>query len=272
MLISVISCGSSIGIANQRDLWDVIKLPHVQVHRSTVTEIASSTISEAGKRNVKANICLQDGEIIGDVDLVIHATGYKPIVPISFEPPSSRLVLGLSGLIDAASCKSEGDEENITPDTVAVPMSSTAREEIQLWGNLDQQSETEVRQTLAATGCTVMYQEKTSWADGHEIMPYRLFRRMVAPKLVAEGDRSFAILGVVLTSTIAVVAEVQALWVTAFLTGGLDKSSHQPGLQEGNRLNLDMVSQDAMNRAISEDVVLGSLTGTGLEVDAIHVS
>jgi hypothetical protein len=33
---------------------------------------------------------------------------------------------------------------------------------------------------------------------------------MVAPELVAQGDRSFATLGVILSSTIAVVAEVQA--------------------------------------------------------------
>jgi hypothetical protein len=94
---------------------------------------------------------------------------------------------------------------------------------------------------------------------------------MVAPELVANGDRSFATIGVVLTSTIAVVAEVQALWVAAFLTGGFDESSPGSKSESSTALSLYCIPQIAMERAISEDVVLGSLTGSGLEVDAIHV-
>lgn len=45
---------------------------------------------------------------------------------------------------------------------------------------------------------------------------------MVSPALAADGDRSFAVTGIVLSSTVAVVAEVQALWVAAFLTVALD--------------------------------------------------
>ncbi|KAJ5732267.1 hypothetical protein N7493_003748 [Penicillium malachiteum] len=89
---------------------------------------------------------------------------------------------------------------------------------------------------------------------------------MVAPELVASGDRSFATVGVVLSSTISVVAEVQALWVVAFLTGGLDidKDQRKVPLPPGS-LNLKNLSKSSMEASISEAVVLGSPTGTGLE-------
>jgi hypothetical protein len=92
---------------------------------------------------------------------------------------------------------------------------------------------------------------------------------MVAPELVAQGDRSFATLGVLLSSTIAVVAEVQALWVAAFLTGALDSGDVRSTKSEA--LSFANLSEESIEGSISEDVVLGSLTGTGLEVDAILV-
>jgi hypothetical protein len=93
---------------------------------------------------------------------------------------------------------------------------------------------------------------------------------MVAPELVAQGDRSFATLGVLLSSTIAVVAEVQALWVAAFLTGALDPSDDSKSTKS-EAFSFANLSEESMEDSISEDVVLGSLTGTGLEVDAILV-
>ncbi|KAJ5579650.1 uncharacterized protein N7459_005635 [Penicillium hispanicum] len=267
---SVISCGSSIGIANQRDLWDAIKLPHVKIYRATINAIARSTTGNVTETSERALISLNDGVIIRDVDLVIHATGYKPIVPIKLEPPSFRLTLGLSGLVHETSSQTMEVKSSDPPDTIHIPMDSATKDHVQYWKILDQHSETTVRQTLTATGCALEDVHKASWAGGYDILPYRLFRRMVAPSLVAEGDRSFAILGVVLTSTIAVVAEVQALWVTAFLTGGFDVFSDSPHSHQYGPLCLEMLGREAMDRTISEDVVLGSLTGTGLEVDAIH--
>lgn len=252
---SVVSCASSIGIANQPDLWDTILLPQVHIYRSAITGI-SGTIeeSEAGPTG-DAIVHLADGTQIDPVDLVVHATGYKPIVPIAFEPPSFRLKLGLSGLINSAKPEHNG---NLSPERLFDSLDSITRSHVKLWQELDQRSEATVRKTLAETGCTLLDRAAPSWMGSHEYLPYRLFRQMVAPELVAEGDRSFAALGIVLTSTIAVVAEVQALWVAAFLTEGLDW--------------LDNVSREEMKESISEDVVLGSLTGTSLAVDAIQAS
>ncbi|KAJ5815757.1 hypothetical protein N7474_007534 [Penicillium riverlandense] len=244
---SVVSCASSIGIANQPDLWDTIRLPQVHIHRSAITAISGTIEENAAGSTKDAIVHLADGTQIDPVDLVVHATGYKPIVPIAFEPPSFRLKLGLSSLISSETLEYDG---HLSPERLFDPLDQITRNRVKLWQELDQRSEAIVRQTLAKTGCAMIDLAAPSWAGGHEYIPYRLFRQMVAPELVAEGDRSFAALGIVLTSTIAVVAEVQALWVASFMTKGLEW--------------LDSVSRKEMNESISEDVVLGSLTGTSL--------
>lgn len=226
---------------------------------------------EDGRTN-PARISLTNGVCIDNVDLIVYATGYKPIVPIEFDPPSFRLMLGLSGLVNTGSPQDKDNKQGEFSDANCIPKDFIAEECIQHWETLDREIEPAVREKLAATSCIPIDHSAPSWTGEHKLLPCRLFRRMVAPKLVAEGDRSFATLGVVLTSTIAVVAEVQALWVTAFVTGGLD-SSHQDHIPcHPESLCLDTVSRATLDKTISEDVVLGSLTGTGLEVDAIHVS
>ncbi|KAJ5448487.1 hypothetical protein N7445_003308 [Penicillium cf. griseofulvum] len=268
---SVVSCASGIGIANQGDLWETIRLPHVNVYRLAITDIVATRPEKTTDSSTKASVHLSDGNRIDEVDLVIHATGYKPIVPIRFEPPSLRLELGLLALVDSggADVRENSDIPTGTPERINVPLESTINGRIQHWEDLDRRSELKVRKILNATRCTLTDWSPPSWAESHKLVPYRLFRRMVAPDLVAQGDRSFATLGVILSSTIAVVAEVQALWVAAFLTGGLD-SPVDIKTTPGKALSLRNFSRENMENAISEDAVLGSLTGTGLEVEAIQ--
>ena len=214
---------------------------------------------------------LADRTCVDPVDLVIHATGYKPIVPIRFEPPCLRLELGLSALVgkDDKEISEKGSISTESPEKIHGPLEPNIKERVEHWETLDRRSEIMVRDTLNATKCALADRSPPSWAASDKLVPYRLFRRMVAPELVAQGDRSFATLGVILSSTIAVVAEVQALWVAAFLTGGLDTESMKAA--PGQALCLETLSQEVMEDAVSEDVVLGSLTGSGLEVDAIQV-
>ncbi|KAJ5997885.1 hypothetical protein N7522_009545 [Penicillium canescens] len=266
---SVVSCASGIGIANQGDLWEAIRLPHVQIYRAGVKNInvpnSQGTTDSAGKAVVQ----LSDGTCIGGVGLVIHATGYKPIVPIQFNPPSLRLNLGLSALVDSEAQEYHEDQVlTVSPETVHGSLYPSIKDRIDHWENLDRHSELKVRNTLNTTRCVLADRNPPSWAATHKLLPYRLFRRMVAPELVAQGDRSFATLGVLLSSTIAVVAEVQALWVAAFLTGALD-SSGDVRSTKSEALSFADLSEESIEGSISEDVVLGSLTGTGLEVDAI---
>ena len=191
---------------------------------------------------------------------------------IRFEPANLRLELGLSALVNSGGEDIREDRETPaeTPERINGPLGATMIDRIQRWDNLDRRSEVMIRKTLNATRCTLTDRSPPSWVESHRLVPYRLFRRMVAPELVARGDRSFATLGVILSSTIAVVAEVQALWVAAFLTGGLDSPGDIRSTQD-QAFSLGDISLGVMENAISEDVVLGSLTGTGLEVEAIQV-
>lgn len=243
----------------------------MKVYRNSIEQILASTAQTDRKPGGNIKVLLEGMISLENVDLVIHATGYKPIVPIKFDPPNFRLTLGLSGLIHANSEKDSTVDRSESHDGVEIPLDTPANSHIQHWKSLDQQSEQLVRSILATTGCTPANRGTPSWIGESQLLPYRLFRRMVAPELVADGDRSFATIGVVLTSTIAVVAEVQALWVAAFLTGGFDEPSPDSKSRSSTALCLDGMAQIDMEKTVSEDVVLGSLTGSGLEVDAIHV-
>ncbi|KAJ5142448.1 uncharacterized protein N7515_001235 [Penicillium bovifimosum] len=269
---SVVSCVSGIGIANQGDLWEAIRLPHVNIYRSVIADIAAASADKTADSATRATVHLSDGSRIDALDLVIHATGYKPIVPIRFSPTSLRLKLGLSALVSSVSGDRESHGDCLisadSPERIDGPLEETRNARIQHWDGLDRKSEVLIKQTLDTTGCALTDRSPPSWATSRKLLPYRLFRRMVAPELVAEGDRSFATLGVILSSTIAVIAEAQALWVAAFLTGGLDAEDLKS--PAGKALSLADISLETMESAISEDVVLGSLTGTGLEVDAIQ--
>jgi hypothetical protein len=243
----------------------------VKVYRSSIEQISASTAQPDGEPIGNVEVLLEENVCLDNVDLVIHATGYKPIVPIKFDPPSFRLSLGLSGLVDTNSEKDSTVDESEPCNGVEIPLGGLVESHIKHWRSLDQQSEELVRKTLATTECTPADRGTPSWIGESQLLPYRLFRRMAAPQLVANGDRSFATIGVVLTSTIAVVAEVQALWVTAFLTGGFDEPPAESKSHSSAALCLDGMPQIDIEKAVSEDVVLGSLTGSGLEVDAIHV-
>jgi hypothetical protein len=234
-------------------------------------QISASGAQDEGELVGKVKVSLDDNACLENVDLVIHATGYKPIVPVEFDPPSFRLTLGLSGLVHTTAEKDRTVDQSEPYNEDEIPLDVVVKNHIQHWKSIDQQSEELVRKTLATTGCTPADRGMPSWIGDSQLLPYRLFRRMVAPQLVANGDRSFATIGVVLTSTIAIVAEVQALWVAAFLTGWFDEPSAKSKSHGSMALCLDSMPQLDMQRIVSEDVVLGSLTGSGLEVDAIHV-
>jgi hypothetical protein len=271
MICSVVSCASGVGIANQSDLWEAIRLPHVKVYRSAITDIAASNGEVATSPSKSVVVHLADRTCVDPVDLVIHATGYKPIVPIRFEPSCLRLELGLSALVeqDDQNLNEKGQISTGSPEKINGPLEPSIQDRIKYWETLDQRWESRVRENLNATKCALADRSSLSWTASDKLVPYRLFRRMVSPELVAQGDRSFATLGVILSSTIAIVAEVQALWVAAFLTGGLDTESMKSTPDEA--LCLTTLSKENMENATSEDIVLGSLTGSGLEVDAIQV-
>lgn len=236
-----LDCGSAIGIANHANFWDTIRASNVHVHRSNI-----SAISEGGDDAV---VHLSNGERMHSVDLVVHATGWKPAVPVHFEPTSLGVSFGLP-------CQSPSSNKRSHDGT-----------DTRYWHELDVATESRLRKIHKKIITPSM-----SVPSG-DFSPYRLFRRMVSPALAAEGDRSFAVMGIVLSSTVAVVAEVQALWVAAFLTGALDGDvpvKSKPGRHSPLRMNI--LSRKYLDQDISDDVVWGNITRGDLNIDAIHVS
>ncbi|KAL5355503.1 hypothetical protein BJX96DRAFT_170735 [Aspergillus floccosus] len=222
---TAIDCASSGGIANHANFWETIRAPNVHVHRSRVVAVSGDESF--------VTVHLGNGLQIPDMGLVIHATGWKPVVPVLWEPPELSAALGLPGYL--------GDSKQIEH-------SRTLAE----WRLRDQLVESRMRRRFPWR----IFKDGPSHRHRHTT-PHRLFRRMVSPALAAEGDRSLVVVGLVLSSTVGVVAEVQALWAAAFLTGGLDPW-------------MEAIAEEDMRQSISEDVVWGRLTGSGLDVDAIQ--
>ncbi|EPS29315.1 hypothetical protein PDE_04264 [Penicillium oxalicum 114-2] len=262
---SVISCISPIGIANQSDLWDTIRSPHVKVYRASI-EAVDAMPEGRGTKHETLQVFLNRNRRLNNIDLVVHATGYKPIVPIVFQPLSLRLDLGLSAFSKHREGLLEQDEDSHVEDDRETWVHGLK------WLNIDGLTANVVRQRLSERGRRSTNRAWPISTAQPQLFSHRLFRRMISPQLVEEGDRSFAVMGVLYTSTIAVVAEVQALWVAAFLTGGFDRPSEGCKPSDDTGLRLNTLSRDRMDHIISEDVVLAKLTGNGLEVDAIHVS
>ncbi|KAL2823771.1 hypothetical protein BDW59DRAFT_180455 [Aspergillus cavernicola] len=191
--------------------------------RGPNVHIRRSSIVQFSGVSPELRIDLMDGTHIPSVDLIVHATGWKLSIPIPFDPPTLGAHLGL-------------------------PCSSISAQAYD-WAPLEQKAESKMRYIFDFS----IFKNGTPPTSN----AYRLFRRVAAPSLIAEGDRSFAIMGAVYTGNVTVVAEVQALWVAAFLTGGLDHDDHKGPLASSQRVY----------ETVADDVVWGRLTGAGLSVD-----
>ncbi|KAJ5775779.1 uncharacterized protein N7511_000790 [Penicillium nucicola] len=257
---SIIYCGAPLGIANQRGFWDAVRAPNVHIHRSVIESVSGDLSSNDG-----VVITLADGTTIPLTNLLIQATGWKPTVPIEFSPPSLILQLGLSCPVPRTILTNTDVGQDIKID-------AEIKRLIEYWENIDSVSASRIRRVFGPNSKPpkdVVFND-TAPTDDFENSPYRLFRRMVAPELVEEGDRSFVALGFVLTATTAVVAEVQALWAAAFLTGGLDNTKCSKSADENHdALNFNGLTRNEIDRDISEDVVWGGLTGVGPGVDTL---
>ncbi|KAL4885825.1 hypothetical protein BJY04DRAFT_230090 [Aspergillus karnatakaensis] len=169
------------------------------------------------------SIHLTDGTFIPSVDLIVHATGWKLLTPTQFDPPELCAHLGLP-----------------------CPKAYTSNYD---WDSAERKVECRMRSIFHPS----VFKESSAPTPS----AYRLFRRVVPPGLVAEGDRSFVVMGAVYIGAVAAIAEVQALWAVAFLTGGLDGEAGPLANEEG-------VYEDVV-----EDVVWSRLTKVGLNVDTM---
>lgn len=190
---------AGLGCASVPDFWKVFHSGDCTIHR---TEIASLTDSN--------HVTLRNG-VEFETDYIIACTGYDKSYH-QFSPELQR-----------------------TCGLVYSPLDQ------QKWAMLEDQAETKVDELLPALKTSPLAPETVEITpeieDGKRILhgPNRHYRRLVVPKLAAEGDRSIYFPGFIHTIYTPLVSEVQALWGVAFL---LDL--------------VDLPAQDMMEREVAE--------------------
>ncbi|PWY90077.1 dimethylaniline monooxygenase [Aspergillus heteromorphus CBS 117.55] len=140
-----------------------------------------SHLSEGGQ------VHFSDGESL-QTDALVQITGWKLGSSIKYEPEGMDASLG-------------------------IPSSNLSPGERCLWKELDSAAESEIlnqfpylRQQPAA---------KAPYQPG--LSPFRLYRGIAPPGLTAQGDNSLAFMKMVHSPSNPIIAEIQALWVYAYL-------------------------------------------------------
>ncbi|KAG5762523.1 hypothetical protein H9Q72_009365 [Fusarium xylarioides] len=182
--------GNSLSIYNYTSLWfDLIRQGKITVHIAYVASLSDSTVH------------LSNGEDLG-VDAFVCCTGWATDPPVRFLPEDIKPRLGLQS--------SDDDESQ--------PLVQKARAEI--FGRLPAVKESPKRTLPPGTGEPVKPSAKPT---GTITTGYRLYRFLVPSDEELLGQRNITFIGSHLALNATMIAQLQALWVTAFF---LDELSH----------------------------------------------
>lgn len=177
---SVYWMGNSLGVHNYEEPWlDLARKCKINIHIADVEYLS--------ERSVK----LSDGEI-RSVDALVCCTGWKAEPPIKFMPAEVLNNMGIPGSLPLSaelSGKARNQVIDERPDLSAGP----------------------VRQSVEQ-----LASPENSTKSG-QVGPYRLYRYLVPADVEFMTDRNIAFLGMHLSVHAIIVAQVQALWITAFL-------------------------------------------------------
>ena len=188
---SVYWMGNSLGVHNYTESWfDLARQGNVNVHIGNIDSLSENTVN------------LSNGSI-DNVDVLACCTGWKAEPPIKFMPAEVLNTMGIPG------------SPPLSPE-----LSGRARQYV-----------LQERRLLEA-GPARQSVEKLETPDNStksgQLGPYRLYRYVVPAHSEFMVDRNIAFLGMHLSVHAIMVAQVQALWITAFFE---DKIPH---LQSGN--------------------------------------
>lgn len=100
------------------------------------------------------------------------------------------------------------------------------------WAELDAEADAEVDRLLPVLKTIPHDTPSEKHGTGSTHRPWRLYRRMVSPGMADAGDRSIFFPGQIHSVFTPLVAELQALWGTAFLLGDLPIPGIKPMLRE----------------------------------------
>ncbi|KAI1080408.1 cofactor FMO1 FAD enzyme [Whalleya microplaca] len=183
---------AGLGAASVPDFWKVFHAGDCTVHRTEIASLSDENI-----------VTLKNGASF-ETDYLILCTGFDK----SYQPFSEEL---------QQAC-------GLTPDPL----------EADKWTKLEAQAESRVDELLPAIAKSPLpvrddlARDQTS-ASGQKLLhgPSRHYRRLVAPSLVAQGDRSIYFPGFIHTIYTPLVSEAQALWGVTFLLGLHDVPSQE---------------------------------------------
>lgn len=209
--------GSSLSILNYpTDFFDHVRDGKIKVHIADISRLSNKTIH------------LSTGESI-PADALICSTGWRHHPPVKFLPEGIDRELGLP-------YHAEATEE---------PIIRRADEEI-----LNRFPRLKSQPVINAN-YKPLESEKSSAALNR---PYRLYRFMVPPAFIE--DRSIAFNGMIQSINTATAAQIQALWLTAYLDGRLSLGHTTPG-QHGQ----DTDTKSSLEDEIEWETILHSQFG-----------
>jgi dimethylaniline monooxygenase (N-oxide forming) len=154
----------------------------IHVHRASVSALAHHTVE------------LSDGQVL-PCNAAVFATGWK---------------MNQISVFDGCTTQDIG---------FPLPLEQEPSDQAKHWDTMDRNSTLQINALFPILARpppeVIEYDEKHSHRA--TTTPFRLFRDIVPPKLVARGDRSLIVLGIVANTRVPILAEVSSLWGIAYL-------------------------------------------------------
>jgi hypothetical protein len=176
--------GNSLGTHNYESNWfDLVRRGRISIHIADVASLSDSTVH------------LSDGSAL-KADTFICCTGWKVVPPIKFLPPEMALDLGLP---------SESTENDILMQ----------KADHKILANISSLREGPKR-TLPISTDPILVDAQRCQKPGS---PYQLYRFVVPYEKRFLDHRNIAFVGAHLAINAVMVAQAQALWITAFFRG-----------------------------------------------------
>lgn len=198
---------SSLSILNYpTDFFDYVRDGTIKVHIADVDHLSRKTAHLSTGQSVRG-------------DAMICSTGWKPCPNIKFLPDGIEKRLGLPqtspNLTSAESARVQKADATV--------LQRLPRLRNQPVRGPDRKEQKDLRALDA--------RQHPALARGEEEEPYRLYRFMVPPAFI--NERSIGFSGALMTVHTAMVAQAQALWLTAYFAHGLASDRQQRRHSDG---------------------------------------
>lgn len=181
--------GSGLSIFNyETNFFDLVKSGKVHVHISNIEKLS------------KGQVHLSSGAVL-DSDALLCSTGWKHSAPMKFQPAGLEAQLGLPHLSDGTQTNDSLKEKADTEILSKFPRLK------------DQPEKNKNLQPLTNNKAAIPNQDSLSSLD--------LYRFMVPTKEEFLETHDIAFAGSLMTITTAIIAQTQALWMTAYFDGKL---------------------------------------------------